>query len=285
MTLLLSGLALGAVYALVAVGYNIVFISSKSFNFAQAQLIMVGAFVTLTASVTWGLPGWLVVLVVMAIVGAIAAVEDVVAIRPVPDVHAQLVTTLGVATILNGATQLIWGAEAKTVPFIGSDAVVSFLGGRVYPVELALIVLAIAMVVVLSVLAKRLMVGLALVGISQDSEAAKLRGVDVRRLAFGAFVLSGVLAGLAGVFVGPKTFAVSTLGLSLALKGFVALAIGGFGNLYGGLIGGFVVGLVEQFTARYLGAEYSNISVFAILIVVLMVRPAGLVGRARERVV
>lgn len=285
MTLLLSGLALGAVYALVAVGYNVVFISSKSFNFAHAQLIMVGAFVTMTATVTWSLPGWLVVLVATSVVGLLAAVEERVAVRPVPDTHSQLVTTLGVATLLNGATQLIWGSEPRTVPFIGSDEITSFLGGRVYPVEIALIVLAIVMVVVLSLLAKRLMVGLALVGISQDPEAAQLRGVDVRKLAFGAFVLAGVLAGLAGVFVGPKTFAVTTLGLSLALKGFVALAIGGFGSLYGGLIGGFVVGVVEQFAARYAGSEFSNLSVFLILIVVLMVKPNGLLGRSHERVV
>lgn len=285
MTLLLSGLALGAVYALVATGYNVVFISSQSFNFAQAQLMMVGAFVAYAGLVTWELPAWIVIIMAMGAVGLLSAVEERIAIRPVPDHHSQLVTTLGAATILNGATQLIWGGEPLSVPFVGPDGVWSVLGGRVYPVEIYLIIMAVGMVVVLSFLSRRLMTGLALVGMSQDREAASLRGVDVRKLAFGAFVLSGLLAGLMGVFIGPKTFAVSTLGISLALKGFVALAIGGFGSLYGGLIGGLSVGLIEQFSARYLGAEFSNLSVFVVLLVVLMVRPTGLFGRVGERVV
>ena len=110
------------------------------------------------------------------------------------------------------------------------------------------------------------------------------RWVD-RRGPVAPLAVTGVLSGVMGLFIGPKTYAVATLGLSLALKGFVALAIGGFGSLWGGLVGGLVIGLVEAFSIRYLGSEFGNVSVFVVLLLVLMVRPTGLFGRLRERVV
>ncbi len=285
MTIILSGLALGAVYALVAIGYNIVFLSSNTFNFAQAQLIMVGTFVAYTGLVTWHLPVLVVAVLAAAVVGLVAGVEDLTAVMPVKDRHTQLVTTLGAATLLGGACQLIWGSQPLSVPFLDHNEPIDFLGGRTYPVELALIAAAVVLVIVLGWLAKRTMLGQALLAVSEDREAATLRGISVRTLALGAFVFSGALAGVLGLLVGPKTFAVATLGTALAIKGFVALAIGGFGSLPGCLIGGFVVGLVESLTALHLGAQYSALMVFAVLVVLLLVRPAGLFGRATERVV
>ncbi|SEG93687.1 amino acid/amide ABC transporter membrane protein 1, HAAT family [Thermomonospora echinospora] len=285
MTIIWGGLALGAVYALVAVGYNIVFISSKTFNFAQAQLMMVGTFVAHTGLVTLRLPVALVVLMATAAVMAVAAVEERLAIRPVGDPEAVLVTTLGAAVLLNGLTQLVWGGQPLTVPFFGGDQVLELLGGRVYPVEIALVVVAVALVVLFTWFSRRFVTGLALLAMAEDREAAMLRGIDVRRLAFWTFAASGALAGLLGVFVGPKTFAVATLGASLALKGFVVVAIGGFGSMPGTLVGGLVVGLVEALAARHLGSEYASISVFAVLIAILLVRPSGLFVRTRERAV
>lgn len=285
MTLIWGGLALGAVYALVAVGYNIVFISSKTFNFAQAQLMMIGAFVAYSGLVTWGLPWPVVIVLAAAAVAVAAAIEERLAIRPVKDMHNVLVTTLGAAIFLDGVAQLTWGSQPLTVPFFGGDDAITFLGGRVYPVELALIALSIVLVLGLMQFSRRSITGLALLGMSEDREAAQLRGVNVRRLAFMAFVATGMIAGAVGVFVGPKTFAVSTLGAALALKGFVALAIGGFGSMPGALVGGAMVGLAESLAGRYLGGAYANLTVFLILIAVLMLRPAGLFVRSRERVV
>lgn len=285
MTIVWGGLALGAVYALVAIGYNIVFISSKTFNFAQAQLMMVGTFVAYTGLVTLRLPVAVVVLLATAAVMLVAAVEERLAVRPIEDPETVLVTTLGVGVLINGLTQMLWGGQPLAVPFFGGDQVLELLGGRVYPVELALVVVAVALVVLFSWFARRFVTGLKLLAMAEDREAAMLRGVDVRRLAFGAFAASGALAGLLGVFVGPKTFAVATLGASLALKGFVAMAIGGFGSMPGTLVGGLVVGMAEALAARHLGSEFAAISVFAVLIVILLVRPSGLFVRTRERLV
>lgn len=285
MTVILGGLALGAVYALVAVGYNIVYISSKTFNFAQAQLIMVGAFVAYSGLVTWKLPVPLVLVMAGAVVAVVAAIEERIAIRPVRDMHNVLVTTLGASIFLDGAAQLIWGSQPLAVPFFAGNDSMPFLGARVYPVEIALILLAPLIVILLVQFSRRSLVGLALLAISEDREAALLRGVPVRRLALAAFVAAGALAGIVGLFVGPKTFAVATLGAALALKGFVVLAIGGFGSMPGTLVGGAIVGLVEALASRHLGGEYANLAVFAVLIAVLMLRPGGLFARAKERVV
>lgn len=285
MTIIFSGLALGAVYALVAIGYNIVFIATKTFNFAQAQLMMVGAFITYTGIVTLGLNPFIAALLAMLVVALVAYLEYIAAIRPVKDHHNILVTTLGASILLDGAAQLVWGGEPLKVPFFAGDKAIDVLGGRVYPVEIVLVIVVALLVIGFGIYGRMSLTGLALRGMAEDGEAAQLRGVDIKRLAIITFVFSGALAGFLGMFVGPKTFAVTTLGAALALKGFVVLAIGGFGSMPGAIVGGVIVGLTEALAARYLGGEFANLAVFALLITVLLVRPAGLFVRARERMV
>jgi len=285
MTLFLSALSLGAVYALVAVGYNIVFTASGAFNFAHAQLLMLGVFVAYWGLAVLKLPIIVVFLLAAALVAAAAAVEERLAIRPVRGVEAQLVTTVGAATLIEGASGLIWGNAARQVPFPGSTRVVTVFGGRVFPIELVLIGVAVALVLVLAWLSRRSMIGLALLAVAEDREAALLRGINVRAVGLGAFMFSGAVAGLVAPVVGPKTFAVATLGTALALKAFVALALGGFGSVFGGLVGGFAVGVSEQLTARYVGSTYVNLVVFGLLLLVLLVRPTGLFGTTNERMV
>lgn len=285
MTLVWAGLSLGAVYALIAIGYNIVFTASGVFNFAHAQLLMVGTFVAY-----WGLAQlkWPVVLVFVldaVVVGALALAEERIAIRPIRGTEGQLVTTVGVATLLSGASTLIWGGQPLSVPFLSGSDVWTVLGGRVLPVEVLLIVVALGLTGLLIAYGRGSVIGLATLAMAEDREAAALRGVNVRAVALGAFALSGVLAGVLGPMVGAKTFAVATLGSALALKGFVALALGGFGSLPGGLIGGLAIGMIEEYSARYLGSSYSNLIVLGVLLLVLMTRPTGLFGKVRERVV
>ncbi|HEX3947078.1 MAG TPA: branched-chain amino acid ABC transporter permease, partial [Acidimicrobiales bacterium] len=180
MTLIWSGLALGAIYALVAVGYNIVFVSSGAFNFANAQLIMLGTFVAYWGLDVLKLNVGLVFLLSAAIVAAVAGLEERIAIRSVRGVEAQLVTTVGVATLLNGVTSVIWGGEPLEVPFFGSSTVKEVLGGRVFPVELWLIGVAIVLSGVLWLFSRKTLLGTALLAVSEDREAASLRGINVR---------------------------------------------------------------------------------------------------------
>jgi branched-chain amino acid transport system permease protein len=285
MTLIWSALTIGAVYALVATGYNIVFTASGAFNFAHASLMMLGVFIAYWGLNVAKLPVIVVFLIAGGIVFIVGALEERVAIRPVRNPEALLVTTVGVATLIDGATQRIWGPSPLEVPFFGSNQVVTIFGGRVLPDELWILGFTIVVVGVLMLLSRRTMVGLAMLAIAENREAAQLRGINVRRIAWGAFAFSGLLAGLAGPIIGPQTFASATLASSIALYGFVALAIGGFGSLPGGLIGGFVVGLAQEYAARYWGSTYSDIAVFALLLIVLLLKPNGLFGRINERAV
>jgi branched-chain amino acid transport system permease protein len=285
MTIIWVGLSQGAIYGLVALGYNIVFVSSNVFNFAHAQLLTLGTFIAYWAAVTLKLPTVWVFLLPAAIVGCVAIVEERVAIRAVRGSEGQLVTTVGFLTLLQGVTQVIWGGQPLQVPFFGSSKVVSVLGGRVFPVELTLMGVAVVLAIGFVLVSRCSTLGVAMLAVSEDREAALLRGINVRALAIGSFAVTGALAGLLGPLVGPETFAVVTLGSSLALKGFVAMAIGGFGSGPGALIGGFAVGLIESLSGRYVGESYSNLMVFAVLLAVLLLRPTGLFGHARERVV
>jgi branched-chain amino acid transport system permease protein len=280
-----GGLALGAIYALVALGYNIVFVSSNVFNFAQAQLLMLGTFVAFWGSVTLKLPTVVVFLLCAVVVGVVAVIEERTAIRLVRGTEGLLVTTVGFATLLDGITQVIWGGQPLQVPFFGPTKVLDLLSGNVFPVELVLIGAAVVLAVGFVAITRGSMLGIALLAVSEDREAALMRGINVRAVAIGAFAVAGVVAGLLGPLIGPKTFAVATLGSSLALKGFVAMAIGGFGSAPGALIGGFAVGLIESESARYLGESYSTLMIFLALLLVLLLAPNGLFGHARERTV
>ncbi|MCU1617887.1 MAG: branched-chain amino acid transporter permease protein [Frankiales bacterium] len=280
-----GGLALGAIYALVALGYNIVFVSSNVFNFAQAQLLMLGTFIAFWGSVTLKLPTVVVFLLCAVVVGVVAVVEERTAIRLVRGTEGLLVTTVGFATLLDGLTQVIWGGQPLQVPFFGPSKVLDLLSGNVFPVELVLIGVAVVLALGFVAITRGSMLGIALLAVSEDREAALMRGINVRAVAIGAFAAAGVVAGLLGPLIGPKTFAVATLGSSLALKGFVAMAIGGFGSAPGALIGGFAVGLIESESGRYLGESYSTLMIFLALLLVLLLAPNGLFGHARERTV
>jgi branched-chain amino acid transport system permease protein len=285
MTTIWAGLALGAIYALIALGYHIVFVSSNAFNFAHAQLVMLGVFLSYWGLVTLKLPTLVVLVMAGAIVAAVAVLEERIGIRTVIGTEGQLITTVGFATLLDGVTQVIWGGEPLQVPFFGPDKVWNVLGGKVFPVELLLILLAVLLAVVIALLGRNTMLGLAMLALSEDREAALMRGINVRALGVGAFAVSGAVAGLIGPVLGPKTFAVATLGSALALKGFVAMAIGGFGSASGALIGGLTVGIIESVAGRYLGSSFPTLMVFVALLAVLLLKPAGLFGTTRERAV
>jgi branched-chain amino acid transport system permease protein len=285
-TTIWTGLSVGAVYALVALGYNIVFLASGALNFANAALIMLGIFITYWALSTEHLPFPVAILIAAAAVTAVAFVQERVGIRPVKSMDGLLVTTVGAATILAGVTQVIWGSSPLAVPFVGSGNPFTFLGGRVLADELALIVAAVALSAAVWIALRRTMMGLAFLASSEDQEASTLRGLDARRLRLLAFGVSGFLAGAAACLIGPTTLAYPDLGSTLALDGFVALALGGFGSVLGGLVGGLATGLIEAVVASQLGGSYSNIVVFGVLLLVLLARPGGLLGnRLRERVV
>jgi branched-chain amino acid transport system permease protein len=286
-TTLWSGLSLGAVYALVAIGYNVVFISSGIFNFAQASFLTLGTFFAYLGVVTLHLNPILTILMATFGCFVVGLIEERVAIRPLSGKlsRAELVTTVGFAALVEGTISLIWGTVPLNVPFFGSTRVLTIFGGRIVPDSLILIIFVIALALALHVWYKYSLSGLASIAVAEDRVAAQLRGINVRRRSIVAFAMGGAIAGLAGILVAPQTFAISNLGDAIGLTAFIAFALGGTGSLLGATIGGLAVGVIEQEVARYLGSLYTNSVLYVILLLILLVMPNGLFGRSTVRAI
>jgi branched-chain amino acid transport system permease protein len=283
---LLAGLALGAVYTIVAIGFNLSWLPTRTINFAQGSYVVAGMFLTIWCD-SLGLPA-LVILPILALCGAVlAALTYTIAIRPVQrrGEHAELVTTVGVMTIVQGVILLFASEDPHRVPGFVPERLIDVPGGRVSVDEIVLIVLALVLGVGTHLWIHRTRLGIAALGISEDREAAMLLGVNTMRFSYGAFMVAGVLGlGVAQV-VGPKTFAVVSLATMLSIKGFIALAIGGLGSSIGALLGGLLIGSVEAVVARELGATWQNTAIFLIFVVVMLLLPRGLFGSVKERTV
>lgn len=283
---LLAGLSLGSVYALVAVGFNVTWLTTRAVNFAQGGFMVAGMFLTVLCQ-DRGIPSALTFVILVLTGAVIAAVEYTIAIRPVQKRgdHAELVTTVGVLTIIQGVILLLVSQDVQRVHSFLPDKLISVPGGRVAPADILLIVVAVAIGLAAHVWTRRTRSGLAARGISEDKEAAMLLGVNTLRFSYLAFVASGVLGFGVAQVVGPKTFAVVALAAALSIKGFVVLAIGGLGSNAGSLVVGLLVGVLEVTIARQMGATWQNTIVFLVFIAVMVARPSGLFGESRERVV
>jgi len=283
---IVSGMALGAVYALVAVGYNLTWLTGKAINFAQAGFAVAGMFLAV-----WcygqGLSPVAVFAILVAAGGLVATVEYVVALRPLRGrgEHAELITTLGFSTIIQGVILLFVSDDALRVPFFGPEQLIDVPGGRIAPVELVLVAVAVVVGLGAHLWATRTRSGLAALAQSEDRDAALVLGIRPERISFVVFVVSGVLGSVMAPLAGPKTFAAVALVSLLAIKGFVVLALGGVGSLLGALVGGLAIGVVEAVVVRLTDAAFQNIAVFGIFIVTLLVRPRGLFGERKERYV
>ena len=282
----LLGMAIGSIYVFVAVGYNLTWLTSRVINFAQGGLMVVGMF--LTVNLYERHVPIVLVFVILALVGAVlASVELIVAILPIINrgSHAELVTTVGAMTVIQGIIGILVVASSETVPFFGPTSLISVSGSSLTPDELILIPLAVVVGLGAHFWSARTKSGLAAVSLSEDKDAALVLGVNTRRFTFIAFMVSGALGLAVAPFVGPETTAVVSLATTFAVYGFVVLAIAGVGSQLGAVIGGLAIGIVQQIVARYLGPNWQNLAIFAIFLAFLMMRPTGLFGERRERVV
>lgn len=294
MTILYAGLAVGAIYAIVAFGYNLTVTTAGVLNFANAHMTMVGTFVAAWAltDLGWSVP---VVIVLCAVVGAVLGViVELTAVAPLKSFrlrrsggvgHGELVTTVGASTIITGLAFIIWGSDPIKVPLFEDDVRVALLGGAVRKSDLVVIATAIAMGLALHFWTQRSRLGLASLAQSEDREAAMLQGVNVRFLSSAGFILAGALGSGVGLVVGAKTLAVVSFALVLAIKAFVALTLGGVGSQVGALVGGLLLGVLEVMTASWLGPDYRGLMVFLVFMLVLLIRPQGLFGTKEGRTV
>jgi branched-chain amino acid transport system permease protein len=291
---LVNGLTLGSVYALLALGYSIVYGILKLLNFAHGEVYMMGAFMgyfTLSAlggASSPALPVSLVLVLMFLVAGLSAGVLGVAierfAYRPLRDAPriAPLITALGVSFFLQSTALLLFSADIRTMDT--SDMISPSTGIHIGPLDISLvrilvIVSAAALMVALARFVAQTKLGKAMRAVAYDREAAEMMGIDVDRTIVAAFFIGSVLAGAAGVMVGLVFDRVwHLMGFTAGLKAFTAAVLGGIGNIPGAMLGGLLIGLAEAFTAGYISTTFTNLIVFGILIVVMLVRPSGLLG-------
>ncbi|MEU5879992.1 branched-chain amino acid ABC transporter permease [Spirillospora sp. NPDC047279] len=287
MTDIIAGLATGAVYAMVALGYNLTYLASGVLNFAHANLMVLGMYVAYWAHSTGNLATPLVFVAAFLLAGLAGLLEERLAIQPLRKAggSAELVTMVGVATVITGIISLTYGSDALRVPFFGPDETLVLLGTRAQPIDLIIIAAAVVLALALHTGTRHTRIGLAALAQIDDREAAQLRGINVSALSMWGFAFAAAVGGLLGPLLVAKTFAAPSLALVLAVKGFVVLVLGGVGSHRGVLLAAFAIGIVEALGARYIGPLYRDIVVFAVFAVTLLTFPQGLAGGRKERVV
>lgn len=283
-TAIFAGLSTGAIYTLIAIGYNITLTSSGVLNFAFANTLVLGGYIALTGTAA-GLPLPLTIMLCAAVCALVSVIVERTAIRFMPiGSHAELITTLGAGMVITALTAIIWGADPLRLSLFDQEPL-DLLGGRILPNSLILIGLPVVFGLALHQLMNRTSFGLTSRAQAFDREATMLRGVDVRWLSLAAFAISGLFAGLVGPFVLMSTSASPYLALEIALKGFIVLALGGLGSQLGAVLAGCIVGLVESLVNLFVGPFFGDYAVFVVFVLVLLFRSRGLFGNRKLRLV
>lgn len=275
---LIGGLSLGAIYALVAMGFSLVYRTMGLVNFAHADVLMIGAYAASTFYMSTRLPFALAMALAIAVTGLIGLFIERV-LRPLEnkDFTLMLIGTIGFGMVLQAVAVLIWGATGRAVSSPVGGAPLEFAGLRVRTYDLVVLAIAAVAVVLLAGFLQRTKLGAAMQAVAMDHEAATAVGIHVGRSNAIAFAIGAGLAALAGGLVGPLLYVNPTMGGTIGIKGFAAAMLGGCGNIPGAIAGGFAIGILDSFAAGHFQG-YSELVVFLVFTVAIMIRPTGLFG-------
>lgn len=283
---LFSGITVGAVYALVALGFTIIYNASDVVNFAQGEFVMLGGMITVFAHEA-GLPLVFAAVVAIAATSVVGILLNKLAIEPArgAPVVSLIIITIGASILIRGATQLIFDKQLHRLPSFSGDTPFRVGGATILPQSLWVVGGAIAVFVALWLFFTRTLAGKAVLATADNRLAAQLVGINTNRVMTLSFALSAAIGALAGVLITPITLVAYDVGVGLALTGFAAAMLGGMGNPKGALAGGLLLGLLEALTAGYISSEYKGAVAFLVILGVLFVRPQGLFGASSsERV-
>jgi branched-chain amino acid transport system permease protein len=294
---LVNGITTGALYALVALGFSMVYGVLKLLNFAHGDLYMVGAYIGFfviqlfggAADLSIAVPLLLVIMFVVAagLVGGLGVAIERFAYRPLRDAPriAPLITAIGISFFLESAALLLFGSqfrEYNTAEFISLSSGIQIGSVTIDSVQIMVLVLGLLLMTGLQLLVNRTKLGRQMRAVAADREAAEMLGINVNFVITATFFLGSALAGIAGVMGGLLFNTVTaTIGFIAGLKAFTAAVVGGIGSIPGAMLGGLVIGIAESFVTGYISSTYSNLIVFGLLIVVMLVRPSGLLGRVQ----
>ena len=284
-TQLLNGLSLGSIYALVALGYGMVYGILRLINFAHGDIIMVGGYTIYLVMVVAGLPAWLAVLAPIVVCALAGVLIERIAYHRLLTHNAErislLITALGVSLFLQNLFMLLFKADAKNLQ--GMDGYIELGGLQITNTTLINIIVSVIMMVMLQLLVNKTKIGKAMQATSEDAGAAKLMGINTSNIILITFAVGSALAAVGAVlYCNTYPQIKPTMGNLLGLKAFVAAVLGGIGSIPGAMLGGYLLGVVEQLTKAYISTTVTDAVVFAILILVLLVRPAGLMGKLRK---
>ncbi|WP_006788023.1 branched-chain amino acid ABC transporter permease [Thiorhodospira sibirica] len=283
---LFSGITTGAIYALVALGFTLVYNASHVINFAQGEFLMIGGMATVSL-LALGIPLPLAIFMAILLAGILGILLQRLAIAPAKhaDVITLIIITIGASIFLRGLAQLIWGKELHALPSFSSTESLHVGGAVMYTQSLWVLGIATVIVLALVVFFKYTLMGKAILATSMNKRAAQLVGIRIQWVLMIAFMLAATLGAVAGVAIAPISFTTYDIGIMLGLKGFVAAAIGGLGSGVGAVVGGLLLGIAETMTAGYISSEYKDAVAFLLILLILFFMPRGLFGsRVAERV-
>ena len=275
---LFAGLTNGAIYALVALGFGVVHNTMGIVNFTQVDFVSLGGMLLYTGLLAGGLPMGLALLGAVAGVTVVAVLVEQLGLRPSRSQHPLILIflTIGVSIMLRGLMKLGWGKNRLAVPPLTGEEPLRFLNATILPQTLWILVLTSLAIVALVLFFRHTALGLAMRAVQANPLAAAIVGLPVVKVKAASFALAGALGGLAGCLVTPITTLSYDVGVLLGLKGFAAAILGGFGSFPGAILGGLILGLLEAGSAAYLSSAYKDVIAFVVLLLVLFLRPQGL---------
>jgi len=279
-----SGLATGCVYALIALGFVLIFKATDVVNFAQGEFVMASGFISYTLLIKLGLPYWLVLLVTILLSGFMGVILERVVVRPIMDapIFSIVIATIGASTVMRSSAGIVYGYDVLPLPTIFSKDPLRFGVLNFTAMDLGVIGFSLVIMLALYLFFKLTKTGMAMRATAQSQTAARLMGVSVRRIFSLTWAISAAVGGVAGVLIAPIIYLDPNLGF-IGVKAFAGAILGGFGSIPGAIVGGMLLGVIENLSGYFFNAGIKQVSTHILLILVLVVRPIGLFGTAPVR--
>ena len=281
---LINGISIGSVYAIIALGYTMVYGIAKMLNFAHGDVIMIGAYISFCVTSYLGLPAWVSVIAAVAVCTILGIVIEGLAYKPLRGTPslAVLITAIGVSYFLQNAAQLIWSSSPKNFTSVVTMKPISMADGKIVITGEVLLTVAVCILVMvgLTLFTGKTRTGKAMRAVSEDRDAAQLMGINVNQTISTTFAIGSALAAIAGVLLCSTVPTLQpTTGSMPGIRAFTAAVFGGIGSIPGAMLGGILLGIIETFSKAYLSIQFSDAIVFSVLIIILLVKPAGLLGK------
>lgn len=278
--LTVNGLLLGGIYALIAIGLTLIFGVVRIINFAQGEFLMIGMFATFWVFSLLKIDPYIGLFIFTPFLFLLGMGTERVIIRPIQNAPplAQIFSTFGLSIVLQNGALMFWKSDYRSIETAYSNAVIGWAGVMINVPRLVVFLVAVGIVILLYLFLQKTYLGKAMNAVAQDRDAAQLMGVDINKIYMLAFGLGIGLEGLAGALIMPIYATYPTVGFTFGLIAFVVVVLGGLGNMIGAFVGGLVIGLVESFSGFYISPELNTAIYFLIFVLVLIIRPSGLMG-------